>query len=1047
MLRKVSLLLALLPAWLGGTALAQTDYPVTNGANSYITHQNHYPKKVGIVGTQSPLQVIENIATAPGCAAYFDHTATEFEVLAGDIVTPEVAINGDWMHSYVYVDWNGNKKFDVKLEGSGPYTQGEGNELVCWSNYNHAGDGNDGWNSNGSAVSGNLSLNPGSFTVPANLPVGSSYRIRYKVEWNNIDPAGGGSKFLSDGGSIIDVTLKITGKAEQTTLYPLEDYAEPRVGTAPNETAWNMLPEGLQATWASRDVHYSLHDVPEVLQKNTLEVHAWQGERVGVQALLYGKTDQGLLSVRMSRWEKDGQPTEIESEARFVNYVITDDYKACGDHPNNLIPWLVADVIDLDKPHVVPAMETRPVWCTLEVPRGIEPGRYTTRLEVVDENGSIVKQLVLHVNVNHRALPTVAEQKFHLDFWQQPYAVSRYHEVERWSDAHFEALRPYLAALARAGQRTVSAIMFYEPWGKQSHDKFDPMITTTRKADGTWAYNYDIFDRYVLLCEEFGIDKQINCFSMVPWDMSFRYFDEASGEYRYITTKTSTEEYRNLWNNFLKAFKNHLIEKGWFDKTNIAMDERSEADMLNAYNIANALGFKMALAGNYHASLCDKLQDFCVALGQDKKFTDEQLASRKAKKQITTVYTSCADTEPNIYSNSLPAEATFLPLYAAANELDGYLHWAWINWDEHPLTDSRFRMFGAGDTYCFYPGPRSSIRYERLIEGIHQYEKVQILKEEYKNKPAQLDSLNLLLKSFENHAVSGEDCAQKVSLIESFLNGQPVEIPQAKDVVSGYYRMASRAANRTEHIYNNALLSGNSYAFTLQSNVPVATNNGVWYVDVPNGAGVGAKIQLKNGDGRPLVAGKAWGASVAGTFNELTIGLTDDAEADRYYFFTEAINCTNGENNFKVGGVDYVTTWTDGPATAADQQWRFDPVELENRNVYSVAIADRSDLYIAYQHEGISEYAFDGGFFICDKELQAEALSLGSLGGEVPENLAICVDHAKKTIGLTSASAVGNLATSGTALRKITVYNLTGRRVSDPSNNVYIVDGKKKYIK
>jgi hypothetical protein len=312
--------------------------------------------------------------------------------------------------------------------------------------------------------------------------------------------------------------------------------------------------------------------------------------------------------------------------------------------------------------------------------------------------------------------------------------------------------------------------MFYEPWGEQTHDLFDPMVQTTKKADGTWEYDYTIFDKYVELCAEYGIDRQINCFSMVPWDMKFRYWDEASASFQYLQTTTKTDEYRELWTNFLKAFKAHLIEKGWFEKTNIAMDERAESDMLNAYQIANALGFKMALAGNYHASLCDKLQDFCVALGQDKKFTSEQLAARRAKGQVTTIYTSCADVEPNIYSNSLPAEATFLPLYAAANGLDGYLHWAWINWDEHPLTDSRFRKFGAGDTYCYYPGNRSSVRFERLIEGIHQYEKVQILKEEYKDNPEKKAKLETLLDAFKNHAVVGEDCAEKVNAIEVFLN-------------------------------------------------------------------------------------------------------------------------------------------------------------------------------------------------------------------------------------------------------------------------------------
>lgn len=965
---------------LTASAQSTTDYYVEHGAGVNINHALHYPKTVSIVGTQSPRQELNNIASAIRCPAYFDRTETIFEVKAGDIVTPDIVINGEWMHGYVYVDWNDNKQFEVNLEGTGPYTTGEGNELMCWSHYNHASDDNAGWNSDGQPENSGNVLTPGSFRVPKGLPVGSTYRMRYKVQWNNIDPSGPGSKFISDGGSIIDVTLRISGVAENVTKYPINDYEEPRIGTTPDAAAWNAIAEGLQASWTTRDDFHSLHQVPAIEQKSEATLYAWQGERANIQAVLYSKENQGLLTVRMTEWIRNEQRTGIKDagQARFVNYVITDDYKACGNHPTNLVKWLVPDVIDQDKPHPVPAMETRPVWCTVEVPRNIEAGEYMTSLEVMNANGQVVKTLRLKVIVDTRQLPEVADQKFHLDLWQQPYSVSRYYEVERWSEAHFEALRPYLSALGRAGQRTVTAIMFYEPWGEQTHDLFDPMIQTTKKTDGTWEYDYTIFDRYVELCAEYGINKQINCFSMVPWDMNFRYWDEASSAYQTLKTTTGSADYKELWTSFLTAFKTHLQEKGWFEKTNIAMDERAEADMLNAYNIASSIGFNMALAGNYHASLTDKLQDFCVALGQDKNFTAQQLADRKANNRVTTIYTSCADSEPNIYSNSYPAEATFLPIYAAANGMDGYLHWAWINWDEHPLTDSRFRKFGAGDTYCYYPGNRSSIRFERLIEGIHQYEKVMILKEEYRNNAEKMAKLDLLLQRFQSSAVTGEECAQKVNDLEAFLNGLDVEITLPESVKTGYYRMVSKATSRREHIYNNALLSGNSLKFTLQADKPVTTNNGIWHITDNI-----SKLGIVNGDGCPLVAGANWGGSVAGTFNELTIANTTDVGEYRYYYFTEAVNCTNGGANFQINGTDFVTTWTAGASTADDLQWRFEPVETEGKLVYTIDVEGEEGAYVQYTHDGLIEYAFNGGFFITDAPITEAELSIGLLGGVV----------------------------------------------------------------
>ena len=958
-------------------ANAQGDYYVKHGADVTVNHKQHYPIMVGVSNVRGEQQTLNNIASAPYCAAYFDKTSTVFEVKSGETVTPLIAINGSWMHGYVYVDWNNNKQFDVNISGDGPYVKEDGNELMCWSLYSHNGNGDSGWNSAGLYQGNGNVLAPGSFRVPEGLEVGSAYRMRYAIQWNSIDPTGSYANYISDGGAIIDVTLKISGIASEDELnvYPINDYAEPRVGTTPDEAAWSAVADGLNATWASRDVHYKLHEVPQVEQKNTATLRAWKGERANIQAVLYSKTDQDTLDVRMTEWKKNGVATGVKAaEARFVNYVITDDFTSCGNNSMGYPTWLVADVIDQDKPHAVPAMETRPVWCTVEVPRNIEAGEYTTTLEVVNKNGDVVKSLALNIVVDTHSLPTVAEQKFHLDFWQQPYAVSRYYGVERWSEEHFDALRPYLAALGRAGQRVVTTILFYEPWGEQTHDLFDPMVQTTKKSNGTWEYDYTVFDKYVELCAEYGIDKQINCFSMLPWDMSFRYFDEASNSYKTLTTTYTSAEYSELWTSFLTAFKAHLIEKGWFNKTNIAVDERGEAAMLKAYEIAHGLGFEMALAGNYHGSLCDILYDKCVQLGQEHYFTAAQLAARKAKNWVTTYYTSCANSEPNIYTNSYPAEAAYLPIYAAKMNLDGYLHWSWMNWDEDPLTDSRYRKFGSGDTYCYYPGNRSSVRFERLIEGIHQYEKIQILREEYKNDEDKLADLQALLDRFTG-SIAGTECAARVNDIEDFLNGLEVELPDVENVPSGYYHLVSRDVARYEHLYNDATMNSNSLKITLQSDTKVNTNNGIWLLKAKRNG----KFDIKNGDGNPIVAGGAYGSSILGSYTELTVGSSYDAGGYHYYYFTEALNCSNTTANYKVNGIPCLTTWVAGGADKNDNQWRLEPVDMEGKSVYDVVVDGNADVYVTYDGGN----AFNGGFFITDSKIEKSQLAVGILGNVI----------------------------------------------------------------
>lgn len=474
----------------------------------------------------------------------------------------------------------------------------------------------------------------------------------------------------------------------------------------------------LAAVWATTDTIIPAFQAP-ASGADTLELTAWRGETVGARALIYSAEPypvaEPLSLTASSPWV----------DARFVSYVLTDDQRSCGAHDFSLSPWEVADVIGLAGETATPEPgKVLPIWVRINVPADAAAGVYDL---TVSTTGAEIS-LPLRLRVQDRSLPSPKEWAFHTDFWQQPYAVSRYEGVERWSAAHLTALKPYLLELARSGQKVATTILFYEPWGEQSHDKFDPMVRTSRLPDGRWTFDYEIFDRYVSLCEEVGIADQINCYSMIPWDMSFRYFDVASGSCLTLSTQTDTEEYRDLWRAFLTDFSSHLKETGRFERTCIAMDERGLNAMLDAEAIIRETvpEMKIALAGYYHPELVNRLYDYSLEFG--KRFSSDELDARRRAGNVTTFYTCCSTPRPNLFSNNDPSDATWLPLYAAANGLDGYLHWSWINWPDEPLTDSRFRLFAAGDTYLFYPGPRSSVRYERYIEGVELAEKIRLLR-------------------------------------------------------------------------------------------------------------------------------------------------------------------------------------------------------------------------------------------------------------------------------------------------------------------------------
>ena len=79
-----------------------------------------------------------------------------------------------------------------------------------------------------------------------------------------------------------------------------------------------------------------------------------------------------------------------------------------------------------------------------------------------------------------------------------------------------------------------------------------------------------------------------------------------------------------------------------------------------------------------------------------------------------------------------------------------------MSWVLQPLLDSRFRNWPAGDTFFVYPESRTSIRFERLREGIQDFEKIRIIREKIaaENNQEASESLQLLEEHIAKYEIS-----------------------------------------------------------------------------------------------------------------------------------------------------------------------------------------------------------------------------------------------------------------------------------------------------
>ena len=530
----------------------------------------------------------------------------------------------------------------------------------------------------------------------------------------------------------------------------------------------------LSVRWGNVDTRYPVNAADAVSSAAVSEAVAWKGERVNLQLVVTNKgaaADSCTVKYVFSEL-KNGKSVIPATNVvgGFVQPVITDRFTGCGKHEVDAYGEnLVADRITGTNPTVVDGGTVRGLWFTVQVPQDAKAGTYKGYVEL-DMNGKATKYSYT-VKVLDRTLPAPAEWAFHLDLWQNPYAIARVHNVELWSKEHFDVLRPYMLKLASAGQKAITATLIDRPWDGQTFDPFGSMVTWVKKADGTWLYDFTIFDRWVEFMMSCGINKEITCFSMIPWKLSFRYYDQATHSHKHINCAPGDEAYAQFWGGMLSAFAAHLKEKGWFDKTFISMDERSLQQMQAAIKVIkdHAPGLKISMAGNYHAEIEADIFDYCLDIFAYGAYTPELIAKRRAQGKVSTYYTCCSAEYPNLFTFSAPADAEFIALEALAKDLDGYLRWAYNSWTIVPEEDSRFTAWPAGDTYVIYPFSISSVRWERLVQGIQQFEKYKILlaEAEAKGNTSRVKALKKLLKNVDIKKISTD--SEKI--VNGFRNG------------------------------------------------------------------------------------------------------------------------------------------------------------------------------------------------------------------------------------------------------------------------------------
>lgn len=152
------------------------DYPINLPSQTMISRYDRRLKAITLNGSKVDVHNVPD-AMVPLYTAILDHP---FTAVAGERMEAVLDYNGQWMHSYIYIDADNDGKFSPE-------------ELVSFTPRTGNADS---------------PCNPPAFTIPENLAPGI-YRVRFKVDWDNNDPGGDPQSIVSNGGSIVDMLLNI----------------------------------------------------------------------------------------------------------------------------------------------------------------------------------------------------------------------------------------------------------------------------------------------------------------------------------------------------------------------------------------------------------------------------------------------------------------------------------------------------------------------------------------------------------------------------------------------------------------------------------------------------------------------------------------------------------------------------------------------------------------------------------------------------------------------------------------------------------------------
>jgi hypothetical protein len=492
---------------------------------------------------------------------------------------------------------------------------------------------------------------------------------------------------------------------------------------------------------------------------------ARNGTFSGAVALSSAEALKGVRAV-VTELAQEGGAGKIPAAAVQVRFVVTGILSAITAHLTSnqasampaldgLVEQAPVEVRPEKRPGMAAPAAQLPIWVTVRVPRDAAPGKYAGKLTVSAE-GLSATEIPVRLTVAGWTVPDPLSFRTQVTIYQSPPSLAMYYKVPEWSEEHWKYVEKSLELLGRVGNdMLVIPVLERTQFGND-----EGMVYWVKKPDGSYDYDFSVFDRYLKLARKhLGAPAYV---AVQVWHTGGSWTSPKPDQESKVTTieadgKThghmqvpvyATEEAKKFWAAFLKPMREHLTKEG-LEKSlcwGILSDGQAPPEVFKMFNdIAPGVGWSRGCHTQHFgprpwpiqggAGAIEVIREFCY--GMSLKDPDKQMPKIYDDTGLGIAYLR------SDFDKQAPVLFRLSAERALYHGLRGFGRCCLDSWSVKDERGKYFDLYNrwpnsscmqreptvVGLAYPGADGPRPSIRYELLIEGLQEAEAMIVIVE------------------------------------------------------------------------------------------------------------------------------------------------------------------------------------------------------------------------------------------------------------------------------------------------------------------------------